>query len=744
MKQFILLLLIAIIMSCGGTPPNDSTDTVAPKWENGLIKTNNISYTSIDLNWSGDSDNVAVTKYKLFKDDSLLNDNILTNNFGVTNLTQNTNYKFKVEACDKANNCSINGPEINVKTLKEEIQNEAPVWIANAKIEGSEITTNSVKLSWSEAVDDVNIKEYVLYKNNIELKRLTERITTVDSLTHNTNYTFKVIACDDFSLCTQPIEVEIKTIKENEAPVWAANAKIEATDIQLFQTTVKWDFATDDFGISKYILYINGNKYNEFDINVSETTIAQLNKNTNYTFKIEALDTHGLETTNGPFVTIKTLNYPPVPQWNDEFIEVIEKGRSGVLLYFRGAVDDNEVTGYKIYQNGTLVKTTGIETTFVKITGLMPNTNYTFKVEAIDIDNNESTDGPSIDVLTNNDIPQTLGEIPELDPTKVTHIFEATSFLYDGLNPIQMGIDPKIIDRDRVSVIRGRVLNDNNEPIQGVLVKMLHNGKFGYTYTRDDGWFDMVVNGGGTFVIDYQKEGLLTVQRKMETQINDYFIVDDIVMIPYDPISNEIINNSNEVQIIKGTTQTDSDGTRTATLFVPKNTIAKMKMPNGEYQELTTFHARATEYTVGENGVKRMPAELPANTGYTYAVELSVDEAEEVGATTVEFNQNLYFYLENFLNFDTGIAVPTGYYDKDKAIWIAQQDGVVVNILNIDENNLVSLDINGDGVPEDFEMLEKLGFTEDELDFIAVNYQIGQNLWRVPIKHFSPWDCNWP
>ena len=34
-----------------------------------------------------------------------------------------------------------------------------------------------------------------------------------------------------------------------------------------------------------------------------------------------------------------------------------------------------------------------------------------------------------------------------------------------------------------------------------------------------------------------------------------------------------------------------------------------------------------TEYTVGPNGDERMPATLPPDSGYTYAMELSADEA---------------------------------------------------------------------------------------------------------------------
>ena len=37
-----------------------------------------------------------------------------------------------------------------------------------------------------------------------------------------------------------------------------------------------------------------------------------------------------------------------------------------------------------------------------------------------------------------------------------------------------------------------------------------------------------------------------------------------------------------------------------------------------------------------------MPAELPPNTAYTYAVELSADEAIATGATEINFNQPIY------------------------------------------------------------------------------------------------------
>ena len=56
---------------------------------------------------------------------------------------------------------------------------------------------------------------------------------------------------------------------------------------------------------------------------------------------------------------------------------------------------------------------------------------------------------------------------PPLDPTIVSDLKTATSFLYTGANPIQTGMDPETIVPTRAAVIRGKVLNKENEPLAG-------------------------------------------------------------------------------------------------------------------------------------------------------------------------------------------------------------------------------------------------------------------------------------
>lgn len=157
-------------------------------------------------------------------------------------------------------------------------------------------------------------------------------------------------------------------------------------------------------------------------------------------------------------------------------------------------------------------------------------------------------------------------------------------------------------------------------------------------------------------------------------------------------------------------------------------------------QPLSTLQVRATEYTVGTNGPQTMPAELPPTSAYTYAVELSVDEAIAAGAKTVQFSQPIPFYVDNFLNFPVGIQVPLAYYDRDKAAWMPTDDGRIIKILSI-TNGAAQLDSTGDGNADNG---AALGITVAEQQQLASLYPVGKTLSRMPVTHFTPHDPNDP
>ena len=80
-----------------------------------------------------------------------------------------------------------------------------------------------------------------------------------------------------------------------------------------------------------------------------------------------------------------------------------------VELLWQPSSDNNEVTAYKIYSNGTLLKTVAIsELTTISnkeylgtlISGLTPNTTYTFQITAVDASKNESEKSNTTTITT--------------------------------------------------------------------------------------------------------------------------------------------------------------------------------------------------------------------------------------------------------------------------------------------------------------------------------------------------------
>ena len=332
---------------------------------------------------------------------------------------------------------------------------------------------------------------------------------------------------------------------------------------------------------------------------------------------------------------------------------------------------------------------------------------------------------------------------PPIDQTISTTVFDSTSFLYTGNPPIQTGVAPGTIKPIQAAVLRGRVVDRSNAPLPGVTITILNHAEFGQTLSRADGMFDMAVNGGGLLTVNYAKAGFMPVQRQMDVPWQDYMMVHNVVLLPFDNAVTTIdLNSSTPVQVAQGTTMTDTSGSRRATLMFKQGTTATMTLPNNSSQPLTTMHVRATEYTVGAMGPTAMPGDLPAASQYTYASEYSVDEAVAANAISITFNQPVVQYNENFLNFPAGTIIPSGSYDKTSGIWMPSANGLVVKVLSVTSGS-VNLDIDGSGNPASDSALTAIGINAAERQQLAGLYQPGQSLWRVPLNHFSGWDSNW-
>ncbi len=423
-------------------------------------------------------------------------------------------------------------------------------------------------------------------------------------------------------------------------------------------------------------------------------------------------------------------------------------GATFLTLAWDEAQDNVEVTTYRIFKDQVLQGTVPGNKTDFAVTGLSIDAAYTFRVEAGDAAGNWSATGLSHAAATADSLPpDPSGTAPDLNATTTTSMSDACAFLYTGPDAIQKGVVQGTIEDHRIAVLRGVVKDGSGLPLPGVTVSVLGMPDLGRTTTRSDGAYDMAVNGGGLVKVRFEKENFLPIKRQVSVPWENYVQIDDVIMIPRDATAHSIpLNSAVDAKVATDNLENDADGLRQARLVVPKGVSGELVLADGTRQSLDNMNLRITEYTVGPDGPQRMPAEMPPNIAYTYAMDLSIDEAMNVNADDVVFDTPLYFYLDNFLEFPAGIKVPTGYYDDERGVWVPSESGLVIKILTVD-GNTVTIDTDGDGQPGGAATLAGLGFTDEEISKLAELYDAGDTLWRVPIDHFSSWDCNfgaWP
>jgi len=293
-------------------------------------------------------------------------------------------------------------------------------------------------------------------------------------------------------------------------------------------------------------------------------------------------------------------------------------------------------------------------------------------------------------------------------------------------------------DDIRFCMITGKVLSSDGIGLEGVKVSIFSHPEYGTVTTDENGVYVIPSEGGRALTMRYAKVGFTTVDRTIEAPVQEWVRTPDVTMLAYDDKVTTIDLNASAPQIHTSTLVSDDRGERSTTLVFKGVHSATVTAPEGSSRELTLLNVRATEFRTP----KSMPGNLPVESAYTYCSDLTVDGVSD--DENVTFDAPVVMYVDNFLGFDVGEIVPIGYYDRNSASWKPSDNGVVVKLLDTDNDGKVdALDSTGDDLPDD---LNGNGTYDDEVSGIADNpaYAVGNTYWRAEITHFTPWDHNWP
>ena len=210
----------ALTASATTLPQPSEPDTEAPQWpDDSELMVLDVTQTSVKLTWPSATDNVAVAGYRIYvdgKERTTVSGNVYLTT--ITGLTANTNYTLRVTAFDPEGNESA-ALTASAKTLPQPSKpdTEVPQWPSGSQLTVSGITKNSVKLSWPTAKDNVGVTGYRIYVDDKERMTVSGKVyaTTVDSLSGNTTYMFKVKAYDAEGNESAPLSKQVTTARSS-------------------------------------------------------------------------------------------------------------------------------------------------------------------------------------------------------------------------------------------------------------------------------------------------------------------------------------------------------------------------------------------------------------------------------------------------------------------------------------------------------------------------------------------------
>jgi hypothetical protein len=246
---------------------------------------------------------------------------------------------------------------------------------------------DSVTLSWDASIDDRGVDSYLVFRNGAYVG-WTRATTYTDAGLAPAAYAYTLRAVDGAGNRSDPtgaVTVQVGTVDTAAPSVPTDLAGTAGPD----SVTLTWTAATDDRGVTGYLVYRNGS-YQGFTTSTTFTGSGLTPGS--YAFEVRAVDAAGNRSDKTPPVTVQVgaadTTPPGVPS------DLVATGGVGqVTLSWTAATDDRAVTGYLVYRDGAY-RGWSTSTTFTD-TGLTPGT-YTYELRAQDAAGNRSDKTPPV------------------------------------------------------------------------------------------------------------------------------------------------------------------------------------------------------------------------------------------------------------------------------------------------------------------------------------------------------------
>jgi chitodextrinase len=173
-----------------------------------------------------------------------------------------------------------------------------------------------------------------------------------------------------------------------------APTSVTAAGVTKNRIMFQWSGATDNVGVTRYNIFLNG-AYSK-TVTATQSEFLSLASSTAYSVRVQAVDAAGNRSPLSNTLTLTTLDgiAPSVPSG----LASSQITKTGFRVTWNASTDNGTVTKYNVYRNGTYVQTvTGTSYTF---SGFAVNLTHEITVLAIDDAGNRSAQSTALSVAT--------------------------------------------------------------------------------------------------------------------------------------------------------------------------------------------------------------------------------------------------------------------------------------------------------------------------------------------------------
>jgi fibronectin type 3 domain-containing protein len=363
----------AAVVSAGG-------DTEAPT---APALTGSLTGNDVHLAWSGATDNVGITGYRIFRDGALLTTLAgSAASFDDLDRPYGT-YRYTVRAIDAAGNAGALSNEAAVTYADPDAGSPTAPVLTASLLDGDD-----VRLSWTESTDDLAVKEYRLYRDGILIRTSAAAAARthddLEVLPGTARYTVRAVDnADHVSPASNEESVTIVDGDGPAAPVLTATLE-GGNDVHL-----SWTESADASGIREYRLFRNGTLLQTLDAATLTFDDVDVPLGTRR-YTVRAVDNPG---NVGPYsneVAVTAVD-PDAGSPTAPVLTASLSGGDDVHLSWTASSDDLGVTSYRLYRNGSLHRTLSASTLSFDIADEAVGT-FTYKVVALDAAGHTSPD----------------------------------------------------------------------------------------------------------------------------------------------------------------------------------------------------------------------------------------------------------------------------------------------------------------------------------------------------------------